>query len=383
MKYWLVLLALCLAPIKSAFSYNIILKPGLDSEQPTDVYLVGHGPEMGTLFLHAAVANARKMAELNPGRQQLIIWAKNQGKSEDKAAVSNLGFKIIESNSKKLTLEVVVDQMLAQNSISSFHYFGHSNAFSGAAFQGSSNWFSEGKLGVTTLKSKFTPDAFAIFHGCNSGFYTAPRLSRVWGIPVFGSLTSTDFVKLHSNGEWYNNNEGNFPAGVWAKTNEVSYDEPVRCSSFGCVKMKPDSRAYTGDFGNYRVGLGFYKAFCAFEDAAKCLKGTLKGALSFPSSHKVFDRESFKEHVAEILCPGNLNAARKENCHKTLKESATDLPIFNGKQLKCTLSSCEFTVLVEGSAFKQQRNFDGPDAGNTTLIEEFNLYLKAWDSTRE
>lgn len=378
MKTIALFLALLTLPFKGAFAFNIILKPSADKKAPTDVYLVGHGPEMGSLFLHAAVANARKMAELHPERSQLILWAKNQGKDTDRWIAGQTGFKIVESNNKKLSLDDVLEQMMKLQSISSFHYFGHSNAFAGAAFQGQGGWFSEGKSGVAELKKKFTKDAFAILHGCNSGFITAPNLSKLWSIPVFGSLTSTDFVKLHTNGEWYNNNDGNFPEGDWAKVNEVSYEEAKDCSKFSCVRMKPDAKPYTGDFGNYRVGLSFYKAFCANKEPESCFAGILSGVLSFPSSHKVYDRESFKEHVIEILCPGNVNAQRKENCHKALRENDQNLKIFAGKQLACTLQSCTFKVLNEGGVFSSQKNFDGADAGNSTLFAEYDLYLNAY-----
>ncbi|GAB4023762.1 MAG: hypothetical protein Fur0010_26980 [Bdellovibrio sp.] len=380
MKFFALLMAMLSLPFQGAFAFNILLKSGSVKKAPTDVYLVGHGPEMGSLFLHAAVANARKMAELHPERSQLILWAKNQGKDTDRWIAGQTGFKILESNNKKLSLDDVLEKMMSVESISSFHYFGHSNAFSGAAFQAQSGWFSENKSGVAELKKKFTKDAFAILHGCNSGFITAPNLSKLWSIPVFGSLTSTDFVKLHTNGDWYNNNDGNFPEGDWAKVNDVSYEEAKDCTKMSCVRMKPDAKPYTGDFGNYRVGLSFYKAFCANKEKETCLSGILSGVLSFPSSHLVTDRESFKEHVIEILCPGNVNAQRKDNCHKALKENDPSLKIFAGKQLICSLQSCVISVINEGGLLSSKKIFDGPDAGNKTLFDEYNLYLEAFDN---
>lgn len=368
---------------QSAHAYTVFtLNGGFDKSKTTDVYIVGYGPEMATLFLQAAVANALKQNEMYPEKQQLILWALDRGEEQDLATITSQNFTVLETNSSKLSMTKVLPYLKDLKSISSFHFFGHSSAWFGLGLQEGMR-FDESSSKIAFMKNLFTADAYAILHGCNTGFFSAPKISKIWGIPVFGSLTSTDFQKLHKNGHWYHNNEGQYPTGGWASVNNLSFQEDRPCREMTCIRMKANNHPYTGHWGNYDIGLPFLKVFCDFEKNGKCSQGITKALLSIPSvvgtnSSPAFDE--YKKIVEDLLCPRMPDDTVATNCRKILSGENPNARYFRGAQLNCDLKSCDFEVRERFTLRGKRREFIGTDAGNATLQKEYQLLLKAYEA---
>ena len=106
-------------------------------------------------------------------------------------------------------------------------------------------------IGIEKLKGHFSNDAYLFLHGCNTGFILAPFLSNLLNIPVAASLTSTDFQKLHSDGEFYLTAKGFSPNSDWAHRNKNSYNFETSCRYGKCLRLKPDNHPYIGYWGEY------------------------------------------------------------------------------------------------------------------------------------
>jgi len=368
---------------QSVMAFNVFtLNSQLDSSKTTDVYVVGYGPEMATLFLQAAVTNAKRQNELFPERQQLIVWALDNGAEKDLAVLQRQNFTIIDSNSNKLTMTKLVPILKQLTSISSFHFFGHSSAWFGLGLQEGSR-FDDSSSKISFMKELFTEDAYAIFHGCNTGFFSAPKISEIWEIPVLGSLTSTDFQRVHNDGHWYHNNEGQYPHGGWSNSNGLSFENSKSCQNMSCYRMKPNNHSYTGHWGSYEIGLPFMKVFCNFSNQkGNCSLGTVKALLSYPTeiySNSTPSREVFQAIVTDLLCPRLPNSNANSNCTKILSGETPNASYFLGNQLLCDLKGCTFEVRKKITIRGTRREFIGKDAGNETLLREYALYLQAFD----
>lgn len=369
---------------QTAMAFNVFTLNGpFDTQKTTDVYVVGYGPEMATLFLQSAVTNARRQNELFPERQQLIVWALDNGADKDLAVLQAQRFNIIDSNSNKLTMTKLVPILKQLTSISSFHFFGHSSAWFGLGLQEGSR-FDESSSKISFMKELFTEDAYAIFHGCNTGFFSAPKVSEIWEIPVLGSLTSTDFQRLHTDGHWYHNNEGQFPRGGWMNSNGLSFESSRSCQNMNCYRMKPNNHSYTGHWGSYEVGLPFMKVFCNFSNQkGNCSLGMVKALLSYPTefySNSTPSKELFEKIVTDLLCPRLPNSSANLNCQKALSGENPNATYFSSNQLKCDLNVCTFEVRKKITIRGTRREFIGEDNGNKTLLNEYALYLQAFDA---
>lgn len=376
-------LIFCVLCLQTANAYTIFtLNGGLDNNKTTDVYIIGYGPEMATLFAQSAIANALKVNELYPERQQLFFWAFDRGEEEDLNFVMSKGFSVVETNKNKLNMSKILPYLKGLKSISSFHFFGHSSAWFGLGLQEGMR-FDEGASKISFMKSLFTPNAYAILHGCNTGFYSAPNLSKIWQIPVFGSLTSTDFQKLHNNGNWYHNNEGQYPSGGWASTNTLSFLENKPCRDSACIRMKANNHPYTGHWGTYDIGLPFLKAFCNYDSKGNCSKGIVEAVLSFPSvvaTNNTPTVEEYKKLVTDFLCPQMPDSSVNANCRKILSGENPNAKYFRGAQLNCSLSTCDFEIREKWTLRGKRREFIGQDAGNAALQKEYFLLMKAFEA---
>lgn len=199
LKALLVLLTLGMSVNSQAYTI-FSLKNQFDWNTPTDVFVVGYGKDVGTLFLNTAVSRARKHLDaFGDKHQTLIIWAQEKNYQYDTMIVSRLGLKPLYADDKELDMSLTLDWLDRVQTITSLHFVGHSSAWNGFGLQHHVRFNQEPKL-ISRLRDNFAKTAYLYLHGCNTGYVAAPEFSRIFRLPVLASLSSTDFKQLHSNG---------------------------------------------------------------------------------------------------------------------------------------------------------------------------------------
>ncbi len=364
----------------SAHAYSVFtLKTVNWSKVKTvDVFIAGYGEEMGLQFLYGAITRAQVHDETYPDtRAQVIIWAKEDGKSSDEDTLRRRGFKVMEVNSRKLSESRMTKLIKGLPLLSSLHIISHNAAVEGVAVQQSDRIGPKASL-WTEIKDRMAADAYVFLHGCNTGYLVAPGVSKVIQRPVFGSLTSTDFQQVFDNGQWYHNNSGwgQYPAGLGKSTvNQVLFASEQSCWKGFCHRMMPNEHTYRGYWGDYEVGLPFYKAFCNFNtsDKAKCMKGIAQAINTTPT----IGAKSWQDKVEDFLCPRMGDASVHESCVAALQNGGDRKDFFRGKTLNCELDGCKFDSYYTRKGMVKVINFTGPDAGTAPFEKEFKLLMYA------
>ncbi|MFZ4402611.1 MAG: hypothetical protein ACOYOK_00785 [Pseudobdellovibrionaceae bacterium] len=395
-----------LVALVSSISYGYFrgsYQTSLDPLKRTRVLIVGHGSELGTQFQVVAAAKAKKYRELYP-QDQILLISVDEYADRDKEKITQtnmeylgtLGFTDIQEPESGLKTHYVLDELQTFKKIASIDIFSHSTAYYGVILDGPFNRMDPKRDGYEKLQPNFTSDAYAFLHGCNSGQILAPIFSKIWGIPVAGSLTFSSFYRLASDGQFYANYGKNLPAGVsWAQKNNFSYDQAYNCNSGACLILKPDNIPYTGYWGEFsQGGLGFYKFYCLNNSQDHCFKTMAQAALSFLYSKSLRPASSFQDFknlIIDFLCPisGSKPQVRKE-CNDALEAVAaglrTSYDSFDGKSLQCNFKYCEakfscqrvplIDLLKPGSCKVTNLRTSNK---TTTQSEEFKAYLKGWE----
>jgi hypothetical protein len=245
-------------------------------------------------------------------------------------------------------------------------------------------------------KLRFTDDGYIVLHGCNTGFLQAPAWSRLIGVPVFGSLTATNFQRVYNDGHWWFDDANLIPDGVKKlKANSLSFEEPVSCGRAGCSRLKADYFTYNGFWGNFGGGggLSFYKAFCNFDGASAqerdtvCKSGMRQFMQVWPSETTLSATSTIAEYkavVKDFLCGTSKKGVIREECYANLalSEVTPDLAFdnFQGTPLQCenygpcaVTYTCESTSTVHNCVLSAAKN-----KAPTTMIDEYRAYLEAF-----
>lgn len=376
MKVGFVLFLLMFTSWVQAYSIFKVGYEQLSSQRATHVFAVGYGKELGLQFLQTAITRIKKIQEVYPQDQIVVFWALHDTYEKDLNVLNGLNVNIIEANSRALTDDIIYRYTNSFKAIRSIHLVGHSSALYGFGLQSGSR-LNVSPEKMAHLKRKLTKDAVIVLHGCNTGFYMAPQLSKELSVPVLGSLTSTDFQNIFEDSNWYHNNSGQYPrAGSWATSNSISFDDQIRCHRMSCTRLKPNNHPYAGHWGKYSTGLPFYKAFCHFSQnsrgSEKCRLGLQQMLKTWPSveARNFSSNDAYRETVLDLLCPRLAGHSITKKCRETL--SGSDQSFFFGKQMRCGLDSCEFDAIKTRDGLI---TFDSPDYGNETLKREYQMYM--------
>lgn len=379
----------------------------INPTKATHIIVAAKGGDMGLQFHMSAASLARKIQDVNPNDQVVLVAVIDNGKGgfmgddysrrletgllqfniinsknendmrkangrtkfytdieEGKLiALQQWGFtKITETNSD-LDAKNLVGQMLQFEKIRSVNVFSHSTAYYGLILDGSGDRLDPKDTEVfAELKSRFVPGAYAWMHGCNNN-YVAAKLTSLWSIPVAASYTSTAFQELFRDAgststffvHSYENNipEGSRRVGV----NSISFKKTQECSKVPCVRMKPDNYGYVGYWGNFKDGgLGFYRFICASHVGdQKCKLGMAVGLINqVNSQYTSYDStlEDFKKAAADNLCPVGEMFTKKSSfadCAKNLEASLTNpklkIDTFMSKSLQCDRRKCQSSTI--------------------------------------
>jgi hypothetical protein len=271
--------------------------------------------------------------------------------------------KDTEEQKAKYTLNTtsVMTELLKFEKIRSLEFFGHNSASRGTQTDGldhsNPDRFDPRKEIVWTLKSHFTADAYAIIHGCNSGWLAAQNLSEKWGIAVAGSLTETHFERLYSDGHYYVDTASYTPDPTnpqWATHNPDLGG--VDCEYGGCKRMRPEVKRYVGSWGDFDGPLlSHFKFFCRTE-TKDCEKRMALSLYSFVAEHSLTPDstyEEFREVAKQFLCPLTADRAVTNDCYTQLdkiEQGTGNMQISyveKNKQLVCDLISCKAKIVCD------------------------------------
>jgi hypothetical protein len=371
--------------ISPAYALYIGFLPGVaevDSQAPVHIMVMGDAGELGNQFISAAASKAKRIQALFPGRRIIFIRSNESGNRYD---YNKYGIKVTRSDSEKLYGNNLVSLLEKYKQISGIDIFSHSNPHDGARLDSKSHRkrFNHENRGVSDLRDNFTSMAYINLNGCNMGYVQAEKLSSMLGIPVLGAMTSTDFQQLHSDGQWYFNNPGQYPA-----------EGKFLFSSSEVVRMKPLNKRYAGGWGTFSAGLPFYKMFCSSPISEnRCSVIMALSLLAFPSS-TIVERDStidsYKQLVADFLCPTDPVEKVSQECRVALASyEERGKMVYNasfvGKTLKCDHRRCEYSYKCKKIPFvgtfrpKSCRVKAVRNSEPTELIAEYQRYLRGFE----
>ena len=328
-------------------------------------------------FFQSGVARAIRYKELYPTDQVVIMSSPEVKGADDAKVFSDFNINVFKIVKETFTPEQLFTELEPIEKIASFDFFGHSSPWAlklgktDSAFDPSVY-----KEKLTKLKSKFTKNAYMTISSCNSGFNIAPEFSRLLEIPVAGSLTSSLFERIESDGHWYE--EDDYTKANYVDQNKFSFIDNLPCSTGACVRMKPSHLNYSSYWGQFNEGgLSFYKFFCNFDNNtdSKCEKGMASSIFGLPSVLALSPKPSLEEYktvVFDWLCSSTKNKEYYNNCVTGILAAVTkgDLVYQShpGNELVCDFKSCKATVVCKNKVIFGS----GPRGGSCKLQTEIN-----------
>jgi hypothetical protein len=369
--------AAIVARIKSSFYSS-------DNSKKTHLIVAGTGNEGFNIFQQAAIAKGLNYSRMYPDHDVIIVMNTEVGLQENLAWLKNRKVEIEESSAAPLTFTYLLEIASYFRNIVSLDIFSHSAIKYGIQLSvgPDGNIFPDDKKRIKKFKSYLNKKAYIVLHGCNSGFYLAPLFSDLLGVPVFGSLTSTDFQEKTATGDWYFNNSYDLPENV-------EMDKSEECKLGLCIRMKPRNAPYVGYWGKFTGGgLSFYKVFCVNMPNERCLEGMAMYTRDFISSYNVKKNISYEEYqkvVQEMICPIHARSEIRQECidglNQALKQPAirTYSP-FRGQALSCGWEECLFDF-VSAPTEKSPSAIELINTSNKesiTFVEEYFRYLHAY-----
>lgn len=361
---------------------------GIDLGRRTRIILVGDSHKLGTLPLYAGTTRARRYRELYPNDQ--IVLLVSEGVRD--ASVVKTGADLVQSGTfgdggprvadlRRLDATQIVKALDRFQKIASIDFYGHSSPFGMLLESDGGGRTLSGDVpgSVGALADNFDHDAnpYVAMHGCNGGVFTAPKLSKLWKVPVAGNLTASNFQELMSDGHWYFNDDGKFPASLQrASKNTVSYATPAACDNGACVRMRPEDGPYYGVWSNpdtgFQYGLSFLKFFCAYDDAnSTCAKGmaqSLYGSVSDVRVDAQATDEQLRDALAEFFCARDDDESWFSTCKANLLRAVDeDLPFSPMRRATERSLECDFTGCT-GTEFRCTTVSGGPQQGTCAWV---------------
>ncbi len=353
--------------------------------------VAGTGDELKLLFQEVAKGKAQKYLELNPEEQIVLIAAKEKDMDNERA-LKRWGFNINEIKNETMDGQDLLSELARFKKILSLDIFSHSSAQFGIHLVSRTNRLNVNTKGLETIKKNFLPAAFVYLHGCNTGFNLAPYLSKIWGVPVAGSLTSTNFQRLHTDGNFYLEEEGYAPSKDWSEQNAQSFNQPFNCKDGLCKRLKPDNTPYSGFWGYYgEGGLPFYKWFCVNNSDVDCqrvMAQNLLSQVSVVNLVKTSTIEVYKKAVVDFLCPVSSKKDLRRECEEQLEQALVTKDFtynpFSRALIECNFKGCNATVecgkvFLTGLPKPGTCKVNNPVKKATTLVREYQTYLQAFN----
>ena len=356
----------------------------IDYTKPTRILLSGRGTDLGIQPQHAALSRAL-LYQRNFSNDQIILLSVFESEKNKPSLVKG-GWKIQTENERKLDTASALPELKKFKKIRSLEMFGHNSPTLGTQTDGLGFRFDARQLEVAALASQFTPDAYAMIHGCNSGWIMAQELSNTWKIAVSGSFSGTRFERLHSDGHFYVSTDSKAPSSAWATSNP---EFGVPCSQGGCTRMRPTFSHYNGKWGNFAgPTLSHYKFFCQGEtrDCEKRMASSLYGFVTDHSLSKDSTYEEFATAARDYLCPVYKDRKLTDDCHHQLSsiEKGAGTPtvsyVVGDEQLKCSMKSCTGTMTCDLHVCSVKGRVS---EGAMTIAQEYAHFLRGFKALKE
>lgn len=173
-------------------------------------------------FVRASTVRMEQARRENPTMN--ITWIVyrpayvTRGKEDHKDYLSNIR-ELAGKYRAKLVFVDTADQVYAainnapsgKDRITSFYYFGHSNAYafmldySNSIIGSSKQWIHEGDLATRINKGVFSPNAKCYSYGCYTGRSMSAKWKAAFGVPMMGNMESTRYQPV---------GDGKLPAGA-------------------------------------------------------------------------------------------------------------------------------------------------------------------------
>jgi hypothetical protein len=363
----------------------------IDKKNRTHIVVAGIGKELGTLFQAAAIAKGLKIQAVHPNDQIFYISVSEPEHGDNVYQLQRRGLKNVKSTKDDFTEEFLFNELSQFTQIASISFFGHSAAHVGLLLQNKYDRMNYTSPQLKRLKGHFTEDSYVQFYSCNAGFFLAPKIARIWGVPTSGALTSTDFEQLHVDGQWYFNTTGRYPTGGWADANSSTLNKQLSCKSGLCVRLRPDNYPYNGFWGQYKNGgLSFFKFFCPKNDKSRCAKAMALSMLTQFSGEYLDSKSSMRDFLrtsSEFLCPNNSTGDLRKSCMSSLEMAlATGNETYNPyrkQTLQCDHKGCYFGMTCKAPTllpFPSECVIDNPVEGpTTTLVRELKMYIEGFE----
>lgn len=377
-----------------------------DFNKPTHILVVGYAGGLGSQLFRVASHRAQRYMELNPGHAAVIIGpdrvdvkiASLSTYDGYKSMLKTLRLKVAHMDERWLLNHRLLEIMLKYNKIESLDFVSHSAAHQGVGLDEVPDSepaykykrFNLQTPGLDQLKTRLSPGAYVMLHGCNSAFSQAPGLSKILGVPVSGSLTGTNFQELFVDQNWYFNDEGRHPEGLAKSTsNPSSFLLPQPCSKGGCHRMQPEPYPYSGFWGKLSAGLPHYKFFCGTSQASLgCKKAMAKSLLANMNPVAVSSKsslEDFKLAAKEYLCPDSSRPNKRSECFQAMEQSLIGAAVpfsgmARGQTLQCDFKGCDVQVKCSDSPGSCKVTYVGTNPELTTTALEFRAFVEGFQA---
>lgn len=368
-----------LLPTKGLADLIAKMSPGpFDQSVRTHMIIVGDGESEGILFQWAGISLAKKIIDQNPQDQVLLMTPRYDSWGDNALTLRRSGFHTVEDLNQNLNTHLVAQHAFTLNKIAGFHVFGHNSLSWGTSLSGGRLW--PDPIAFSNLKFRMAEDAIGGIYGCNSGYQIAPAFSELLGIPMYGSLTGTDFAMLHESGEFLKYDTPTAPVGKWATEHRTGYKKVERCSHRGCFRMKPENTIFHDGNGLYAANLSFYKLFCKNIDHQICERLMWKGITIYNTTKRVDGQsteEEFQTALFDFMCPHSYGRTFRQDCISALLrgDDRTYKPA-QTPQWQCNFDGCDYVYGLNPRTrrygyFKKTR-------AETTFVDEYNLYIKSF-----
>lgn len=380
---------------KSTTEYLVtaIGQTSLNPDKVTHIVVVGSSvKEDSDQFFQSGLIQAYKYKEMYKDHQVVVISAPDVRSTDNEEVFQKFNLAIIKQIGSTLNVYNLVAEMLFFKKIASFDYYGHSSPWaiklakkSGTIEPGSH------KSTLQKLNSHFTNLAYATLNGCNGGFNIAPELSSVWKIPVSGSLTSTQFERLQTDGFYKKSDR---VRENYVRVNDQSFKSPIDCSVGVCWRLKTARKNYSSYWGSFKDGgLSFPKFFCNFDNSDKrCQKSMALQMLSFTSTTSINMNSSLEEYKAVVfdyLCSTALDKNYFNKCVAGIKNAVANNSLkfqaHPGNALECSFKRCNASIKCKKKRFFGSGPRGGsckvittPNSNPTTLVREYKAFLEGY-----
>ncbi|MDO9183829.1 MAG: hypothetical protein Q7U04_15550 [Bacteriovorax sp.] len=348
----------------------------LNPNKITHIVIIGSAlKEDSDQFFQSGISRAQRYYEQWPDHQIIFMSSPDVKGISDDQIFDKYKIKVSKIVSTKFTAPLLLNEIAEFNSIASLDFYGHASPWamiigkSGAAFDPSAHY-----LELEKIRYNFLPNAYATLNGCNTGFYLAPDLSRGLGIPVSGSLTSSMFERIESDGSWYKEDDWNQRGYVL--NNKFSYTSGLSCSKGFCTRMKPSRENYSSFWGTFSEGgLSFDKFFCNYENNSdgNCERAMALSLLGFPSVHPIdinSSREEYKQVVYDWLCSTGKSKSYFKKCVRGIQDALDNGDLIYQShptnELNCDFNSCHAKVICKYKA-PAKGSDEGPMPGSCNI----------------